>query len=185
MDDEYSKVHRFHGVRPFSLDDEAMIDFLGIGEGMKVLDVGGADGYYSKKFIARGSAVTLVDAYDYNFSELNALGINTIMRNFCSYSESNFDLVFMAHVYHDLVHTCKAKTLENLSKISLKYIGNLDFTKEDFGFGPPISEKLEKEEVVSDMRSIGFMLKKDMDLQYHYLQLFKRNEIWSELRICK
>lgn len=174
MEDDKSQVRKWHGRRPFSINDEAIVDFLGVAKGMKVLDVGGADGYYSKIFRRRGATVTIIDAHDYNSMELKGIGIETILEDFCDFDRGTFDLIFMAHVYHDLVHSCKTKTLENLSKISLKYIGNLDFKKEDFGFGPPISERLEKEQVVKDMRGIGFKLKKDEDIPYHYLQLFEK-----------
>lgn len=174
MADNHSHVRRFHGKRPFEIDDEAVINFLDIRKGMSVLDVGGADGYYSLKIAARGATVTLLDAHDYNFSELNKAGIRTIIKDFCNFHEGNYDIVFMAHVYHDLVHLCKINVLDNLSKITGKYIANLDFTKEDFGFGPPIGERLEKGEVVEHMKTIGFRLKKDVDIPYHYLQLFER-----------
>ncbi|MCL6002360.1 MAG: class I SAM-dependent methyltransferase [Candidatus Thermoplasmatota archaeon] len=174
MEEDNSHIRRWHGRRPFSIDDEAVVDFLGITNGMKVLDVGGADGYYSKMFKSRGATVTIIDAHDYNFRELSRMGIETIQLDFCRLDEGSYDLVFMAHVYHDLVRSCKARTLENLSRISGQFIGNLDFTKEDFGFGPPTSEKLEKKQVVGDMKEIGFKLKKDRDIPYHYLQLFGR-----------
>lgn len=167
-------VRRFHGRRPFDIDDEAVVNFLDISKGMKVLDVGGADGYYSVKIAARGADVTLIDAHDYNFKELNKVGIKTIVKDFCSFNDSKFDLIFMAHVYHDLFHLCDGRTLENISKITGRYVANLDFTKEDFGFGPPVSMRLEKGEVVKHMKSIGFRLKKDMDIPYHYVQLFER-----------
>lgn len=175
MTDNNSHIRRWHGRRPFSIDDEAIVDFLGITKGMSILDVGGADGYYSKRFVARGATVTIIDAHDYDFKELNGVGIKTILHDFCSFDGGNYDLVFMAHVYHDLVHSCKKKTLENLSRVSSKYIANLDFTKDDFGFGPPVSERLTKEEVVRDMRSIGFALERSMDLPFHYLQVFVRD----------
>lgn len=174
MDDHKQHIHRFHGMRPFTLDDEAIMDFLGIENEIGVLDVGGADGFYAKKFAARGARVTVIDNYDYEFSTLNSMGIKTIIQNFCNYSEGTFDIVFMAHVYHDLVLNCKEKTLENLREISPIHIGHLDFVKEDLEFGPPTSIKLEKHEVVSDMESIGYRLKKDTELPFHYLQLFEK-----------
>ncbi len=174
MDDSNAHIHRFNGRRPFELDDEAIIEFLGIREGMSVLDVGGADGFYARKFAARKANVSIIEAHDYNFKDLNALGINTILKDFCSYDKGRFDMVFMAHVYHDLVYYCKEQSLKNLSSISSRYIANLDFTKTDFGFGPPVSMRLDKEEVERDMESIGFVLKKSQDIPYHYLQLFER-----------
>ncbi|MEM0135873.1 MAG: hypothetical protein QXU18_11745 [Thermoplasmatales archaeon] len=174
MEDKNKHVRKWHGRRPFQIDDEYIIDFIGITKGMKVLDVGGADGYYSLKIAERGANVTLIDAHDYNFNELREAGIKTVLKDFCGYSEENYDLVFMAHVYHDLVRICKKKTLENLSKITGKYIANLDFTKQYSGFGPPVEERLEKGDVVEDMMTIGFKLRKDTDIPYHYLQLFER-----------
>jgi SAM-dependent methyltransferase len=174
MNDENRDVHRFHGRMHFSLDEEKVIDFLEIRKGMKVLDVGGADGYYAKKIAARGADVTIIDAHDYNFKELNGIGIRTIQQDFCRDLDETFDMVFMAHVYHDLVLSCKEKTLRNLKRVSTNYITNLDFVKEELRFGPPSSVKLNKAEVVRDMREIGFVLKKETDLPYHYLQLFSK-----------
>ncbi len=174
MDDSNAHINRFSGRRPFELDDDAIIEFLGIGEGMSVLDVGGADGFYARKFAARKATVTMIDAHDYNFKELNALGINTIQKDFCSYDKGRFDMIFMAHVYHDLVYYCRESLLKNLSRVSTRHIANLDFTKTYSGFGPPVSMRLDKEEVERDMKSIGFSLKKSQDIPYHYLQLFER-----------
>jgi len=141
---------------------------------LRVLDVGGADGFYAKKFSARGAKVTVVDNYDYEFSKLNSMGIETIIQNFCNYSGGTYDMVFMAHVYHDLVLNCKERTLENLKEISPANIGHLDFVKEDLEFGPPTSIKLEKHEVAADMESIGYRLVKDTELPFHYLQLYEK-----------
>ena len=174
MGDENGEIHRFHGRRPFTIDEEAMIDFLELKENMTLLDVGGADGYYAKKIAARGLRVTIIDAFDYDFKGLNEIGIRTIRKDFCKELNETFDVVFMAHVYHDLVLSCKEKALNNLKRVSKKYIANLDFIKDDFGFGPPSSVKLDKVEVVRHMKGIGFGLKKETEMPYHYLQLFSK-----------
>jgi hypothetical protein len=174
MEDDFHDIYRFHGRRPFRLDDEGIIDFIGVRENMSVLDVGGADGYYAEKMAARGANVTIIDAHEYNFKELNGKGIRTIQQNFCRGVEGNYSMVFMAHVYHDLVLTCKEKALDALKKVAPIFIANLDFVKEELNFGPPSSIKLSKEEVVRDMESIGFLLKKEKEMPYHYLQLFSK-----------
>ena len=69
--------------------------------------------------LVSGARVTVIDNYDYEFSTMNSMGIKTIIQNVCNYSEGTVDMVFMAHVYHDLVLNCKEKTLENLREISI------------------------------------------------------------------
>lgn len=176
MSDDNHSIHRFHGRRPFSLDEEFILDFLDIREGMRILDLGGADGYYSKKFLSRGASVVLLDAHDYGFGELNKLGIGTVIADFCNYDIERFDMVFMAHIYHDLAHICRDRSLENLSKISMRYIANLDFVKEETSFGPPVSMRLDPDQVTEDMKFIDFRLKKEKNLPFHYLQLFEREK---------
>lgn len=152
-----------------------VVDFLDISKDTKVLDIGGGYGTYSKAFNNNGFKVTLLDSYDYNFKELNDAGIKTIISDFCTFQDGDYDLLFMAHVYHDLVHSCKENVLLNIQRISPKYIVDLDFSKEGFKFGPPKWLRLDKEEVEDDMRTIGFSLKKEKLIPDQYLLLFEKD----------
>ncbi|MGC8533742.1 MAG: class I SAM-dependent methyltransferase [Candidatus Parvarchaeum sp.] len=160
------------------LNDKTIIDFLNIKRGHSVIDIGGRDGFFSKKMLEKTDDVTVLDLNDMYFGELKQAGIKTIKADICDYSSGSFDLVFMSNVYHDLMQECNEKALENIGKIAKRYIAVLDFKPEDTMFGPPVSIRLSKEKVEEDMKSIGFKLIKEKELRYHYLLLFERkNEI--------
>lgn len=158
------------------LNDKTIIDFLDIKKEYRIIDVGGRDGFFSKKMLEKTNDVTVLDLNDMYFDELEKAGIKTIKADICDYSSGSFDLVFMSNVYHDLVQECGDKALKNISKIAKRYIAILDFKPEDTLFGPPISIRLSKERVISDMQSIGFKLVKERELMYHYLMLFERKD---------
>ncbi|MCL5107064.1 MAG: class I SAM-dependent methyltransferase [Candidatus Parvarchaeota archaeon] len=158
------------------LSDKTIIDFLDIKKEYRIIDVGGRDGFFSKKMLEKANDVTVLDLNDMYFDELKKSGIKTIKADICDYSSGSFDLVFMSNVYHDLVQECGDKALKNISKIAKRYIAILDFKPEDTLFGPPVSIRLSKERVISDMQSIGFKLVKERELRYHYLMLFERKD---------
>ncbi|MEM0143967.1 MAG: class I SAM-dependent methyltransferase [Candidatus Parvarchaeum sp.] len=155
------------------LNDPSIIDFLDIKKGYSVIDIGGRDGFFSKKILKKTDNVTVLDLNDLYFDELKKIGIKTIKADICNYSSGLFDLVFISNVYHDLVQECSDKALKNIKKIAKTYIAILDFKPEDTMFGPPVSIRLGKEKVINDMQSVGFRLIKEKELKYHYLLLFK------------
>ena len=158
------------------LNDEDIVDFLDIKTGYSIIDIGGRDGFFSKKMLKKTNNVTVLDLNNIYFDELEKAGIKTIRADICDYSSGSFDLVFMSNVYHDLVQECGDKALKNIRKIAKRYIAILDFKPEDTLFGPPVSIRLSKERVISDMQSIGFKLVKERELRYHYLMLFERKD---------
>lgn len=156
------------------LTDKNIVDFLEIKKGYSIIDVGGRDGFFSKKMLEKTDNITVLDLNDIYFDELKQAGIKTIKADICDYSSGSFDLVFMSNVYHDIVQECGNKALKNINKIAKRYIAILDFKPEDTMFGPPVSIRLSKEKVITDMESIGFKLVKERELKYHYLLLFER-----------
>lgn len=156
------------------LTDKSIIDFLEIKKGYSIIDIGGRDGFFSKKMLEKTDNVTVLDLNDIYFDELKKVGIKTVKEDICDYSAGSFDLVFMSNVYHDLVQECHDKALKNINKIAKRYIAILDFKPEDTMFGPPVSIRLSKDKVINDMKSIGFKLVKEKELKFHYLVLFER-----------
>ncbi|MCL5976042.1 MAG: class I SAM-dependent methyltransferase [Candidatus Parvarchaeota archaeon] len=156
------------------LTDKSIIDFLDIKKGYSIIDIGGRDGFFSKKMLEKSENVTVLDLNDIYFDELKQAGIKTVKADICDYSSGSFDLVFMSNVYHDLVQECRDKALKNINKIAKRYIAILDFKPEDTMFGPPVSIRLSKDKVINDMKSIGFKLVKEKELKFHYLLLFER-----------
>ena len=156
------------------LSDKGIIDFLSIKEGDSVVDIGGRDGFFSKKMLEKTNNVTVLDINDIYFDELEKAGIKTIKADICDYSLDSFDLVFMSNVYHDIAQECSSKALKNINKIAKKYIAILDFKPQDTLFGPPVNIRLSKDRVIKDMQSIGLKLVKEKELKYHYLLLFER-----------
>jgi len=78
----------------------------------------------------------------------------------------------MANVYHGLRRSCRESILNNMAKMSLKYIAILDFNEKRL-FGPPF--RVKKEEVIDDFLSVGFKVVKIKDLEFHYLILFEKS----------
>ena len=156
------------------LDDNYIIDFLDIKTEYNVIDIGGRDGFFSKKMLKKTNDVTVLDINDAYFDELKQVGIKTIKADICDYSSGSFDLVFMSNVYHDIVQECGSKALKNINKIAKRYVAILDFKPQGTIFGPPLNIRLSKDKVINDMQGIGLKLIKDNDLKYHYLLLFER-----------
>lgn len=165
-------MHHFHHGRnsTFAYDINEIVNFLEIKEGMKVADLGAGDGRFSYAFKEKGAVVYAFDVDDYYFKEMQEKGINTVKKNLCEGIDGEFDLVFMANVYHDFVRECKGSILESLRLVA-KSVAILDFNEKRL-FGPPW--RVKKEEAIADMNKIGFELVKQKDLQYHYLLLFKK-----------
>ncbi len=158
-----------HGRRMYDLKE--IVNFLGINKNMDVADLGAGDGYYSREFIKYAKSVTAIDIDDFYFQEMQSMGIRTVKADLCSYSEGEFDLLFMANVYHGLRRSCREDLLKNMKKMSRRYIAIMDFNEKRL-FGPPF--RVKKEEVIQDMDAIGFKLVKAHDLEYHYIILFER-----------
>ncbi|MCL4375941.1 class I SAM-dependent methyltransferase [Candidatus Parvarchaeota archaeon] len=158
------------------LADKDIIEFLDIKNGYSIIDIGGRDGFFSKKMLEKTADVTVLDLNDMYFDELQQAGIKTIKADICDYSIGSFDLVFMSNVYHDLVQECGGKALKNINKIAKKYVAILDFKPQDTIFGPPVNIRLSKDKVINDMQSIGLKLIKEKELRYHYLLLFERKK---------
>jgi SAM-dependent methyltransferase len=156
------------------LTDNRIVDFLDLKKGYSVIDIGGRDGFFSKKMLDKTDNVTVLDLNDLYFDDLKKAGIKTIKADICDYSEGSFDLVFMSNVYHDLVNECASKALKNINKIAKRYIAILDFKPEETIFGPPVSIRLSKETVIENMKQIGLKVIKEMELKWHYLLLFER-----------
>ncbi|MCL4396937.1 class I SAM-dependent methyltransferase [Candidatus Parvarchaeota archaeon] len=156
------------------LTDRNIVDFLEIKNGYSIIDIGGRDGFFSKKMLEKTNDVSVLDLNDMYFDELKQAGIKTIKADICDYSSGSFDLVFMSNVYHDLVQECGNKALKNINKIAKRYIAILDFKPEDTMFGPPVSIRLSKEKVIADLESIHFKLLKEKELKYHYFLFFER-----------
>jgi|YelNatPaOPRAMG01_1025707.scaffolds.fasta_scaffold01962_21 hypothetical protein len=174
MVDEQRTHHHSFGRHSHEADAREAIDFIDIDGKLSVLDIGGGDGVYSKEFVRRGFEVTLLDAHDYNFSELNSMGIKTIRGDFCNYSGHGYDILFMAHVYHDLIHDCRERVSTNIKAIGGRYVAIIDFTKEGIQFGPPKWLRIDKEDVIRDMNSIGYILVRSKDIQNQYILLFEK-----------
>ncbi len=167
--------HGMHHMRRANLlNPKEIIDFLEIKEGEKVIDLGGGDGFFTKEILQRTRDVTIIDAYDGSFNELQSMGIKTIKGDICKYDSDQYDLVYISNVYHDLIHSCKESVLKNIPKIAKKRVAILDFKPEVTSFGPPSWLKISKEYVIRDFEVMGFHLTREKDLKTHYLLMFEK-----------
>ncbi|MCW1312419.1 MAG: hypothetical protein OH338_03235, partial [Candidatus Parvarchaeota archaeon] len=56
------------------LTDKSIIDFLEIKKGYSIIDIGGRDGFFSKKMLEKTDNVTVLDLNDIYFDELKKVG---------------------------------------------------------------------------------------------------------------
>lgn len=168
-------MHHGHGrrMRESAYDLNEIVKFLDIQNDWDVADLGAGDGYFSKEFIKYAKSVTAVDIDDTFFNEMNSLGIKTIKADLCKFSEGNFDLIFIANVYHGIRMECKDSFLNNIKNMAKKYVAIMDFNELRM-FGPPM--RVKKEDVIKDMAKYGFVIYKEKDLKYHYLLIFEKVE---------
>ncbi len=154
-----------------SFDKNEIAEFIGVKDGLSVLDLGAGDGFFSKAFADRGAKVTAIDINDRYFKEMNNAGISTKKADICSFNEGAYDIIFMANVLHDL--DCKKAVASNIYSMAAKNLAIIEF-KEDTPFGPSRDIRLNPEDVRRIFEGVGFRQSKAKELKYHYLIVFEK-----------
>jgi SAM-dependent methyltransferase len=166
--------------------DEVM-DALGIADGAAVADLGAGGGWFTIRLARRVGPNGVVYAEDVQPEMIESitrrvereglpnvkpiLGAPTNPR----LPEAALDAVLIVGVYHEMEDP--VALLKNVAA-ALKprgRIGIIDFTREGFGPGPPMEERVDPERIITDARAAGLALSAREDfLRYQYLLVFTR-----------
>lgn len=158
-------------MRKDSFNDDEIMEFIGVGKGMSVLDLGTGDGFFAKMFADRNAAVTAVDKNDQYFDDMNDAGVSTKKADICGFNEGTYDIVFMANVLHDL--DCKDAVAKSIYSMDKGILAIIEF-KRDAPFGPPVDIRLSPEDVSSIFKAAGFKQSRMKELRYHYIMVFEK-----------
>ena len=163
------------------------MDELRIAEGSVVADLGAGSGWFTTRLAARVGPNGKVYAEDIQSQMLSAIqlrvsreGLRNVQPVLGTPSDprlpaSTLDAVLIVDAYHEMENP--VVLLRNVAA-SLKptgLVGIVDFTKEGFGPGPPMEERVDPEQVIRDARAAGLRLYSRPDiLPYQYLLVFEK-----------
>jgi ubiquinone/menaquinone biosynthesis C-methylase UbiE len=166
--------------------DEVM-DALGIADGSAVADLGAGGGWFTIRLARRVGPNGVVFAEDVQPEMIEAItrrvereGLTNVKPILGAPTdprlpEAALDAVLVVGVYHEVEDP--VALLRNIAR-ALKprgRLGIIDFTKEGFGPGPPIEERVEPERVIKDADAAGLtLLGQERFLRYQYLLVFGR-----------
>jgi len=163
---------------------EKVIAFLGELTNKTVIDIGAGTGYFEFK-IKDTSARLIASDVDERFinyfnERIARIGVKHIVTRKAEYDKppvnpNEADIVFMIDVYH---HIENRDAYFSEVKKGLKAGGKLiiiDFKKGDFEQGPPDAMKIEANQVIEEMKLVGFKLVQEDEetLPYQYMLKFE------------
>lgn len=159
---------------------EKVLAYMGDLSGKKIMDIGAGSGYFSVKFAEAGAQVIAADV-DTGFQnylqkriakdQLEHIELRLLPYNSPKIDKQEVDWVFISNTYQyidDRIAYFKAV------KKGLKEGGQLliiDFFKKELPIGPAMDHKIEKEQVLEELKAAGFVnfeLKEEL-LPYQYV----------------
>ena len=163
---------------------ERVLDLLDLRPDMRVLDIGGATGYFPVRFAKRVPEGVVysadIEPALVNYLTLRARreGLTNLVSLACYPDDpcapEPVDLVFVCDTYH---HVDQRVDYFKRLKEDLRPGGRLvivDFKRGDFPVGPKDDHKLAAEVVIAELAEAGWKLtKKDESLPYQYLLVFE------------
>lgn len=167
---------------------EQIMDALQMAEGGVVADLGAGSGWFSIRLARRVGPNGKVYAEDIQQPMISALklrikreGLENIVQTVLGtpsdpkLPKGILDAALIVDAYHEM--RAPVVLLRNLAT-SLKpkgRIGIVNYTKEGFGPGPPMEERVDPERVIRDAQAAGLRLHSRPDiLPYQYLLVFER-----------
>ena len=164
---------------------EQIMDALYIGEGSTVADVGAAGGWFTVRLARRVGPNGVVYAEDIQSLMIQAIegrvrgeGLRNVKTVFgtaldTKLPEGALDAALFVDTYHEIEQPIAL--LRNVAT-SLKptgLIGVVEFTKDGWGPGPAMDERIDAERVVRDAEAAGLQLvRRETFLRYQYLLVF-------------
>jgi predicted methyltransferase len=168
---------------------EEIMDALQIAEGSVVADLGAGSGWFTIRLARRVLPTGKVYAEDIQQPMVSAMnlrikreGLEKIVTTVLGTASdprlppNALDAVLIVDAYHEMEDP--VVLLRNVGA-SLKpggRLGIVNFTKEGFGPGPPMEERVDPERVIRDAEAAGLRLNSRPEiLPYQYLLVFERS----------
>jgi len=172
---------------------EEIMDALQIAEGSVVADLGAGSGWFTIRLARRVLPTGKVYAEDIQQPMVSAMnlrikreGLEKIVTTVLGTPSdprlppNALDAVLIVDAYHEMEDP--VVLLRNVGA-SLKpggRLGIVNFTKEGFGPGPPMEERVDPERVIRDAEAAGLRLNSRPEiLPYQYLLVFERAKLTS------
>jgi SAM-dependent methyltransferase len=167
---------------------EDIMDKLQMAEGSVVADLGAGSGWFSIRLARRVGPNGRVYAEDIQQPMISALnlrikreGLENIVQTVLGtpsdpkFPKGSLDAALIVEAYYEM--QAPVVLLRNLAT-SLKpkgLIGIVEYTKEGFGPGPPMEERVDPDRVIRDAEAAGLRLHSRPEiLPYQYLLIFER-----------
>jgi ubiquinone/menaquinone biosynthesis C-methylase UbiE len=166
---------------------DRIMDELRIAEGSVVGDLGAGSGWFTVRLASRVGPNGRVYAEDIQPEMFSAIklrvqreGLRNVLPVLGTAADPRFpaaalDAVLIVASYYEMDEP--VTLLRNVAR-SLKptgLLGIVDFTKEGFGPGPPMEERVDPERIIRDAQAAGLKLRSRPDiLPYQYLLVFER-----------
>jgi ubiquinone/menaquinone biosynthesis C-methylase UbiE len=188
---EKEKIHK-HGGKSSQrfLDPVRVLTTIKLSEGDFFMDAGCGDGYLSlaaSKIVGDEGQIFSVDSYqeslDILIEKIQKEGINNINVIAADFTtkipldDDSVDLCMMANVFHGFFFNDEVKEALGEIRRLLKPEGRLaviEFKKIDNTPGPPVSSRMDPDEVRSALEEDGFEYIEEMEVgPYHYVVISK------------
>jgi ubiquinone/menaquinone biosynthesis C-methylase UbiE len=163
------------------------MDALGIADGSVVADLGAGGGWFTIRLARRVGPNGVVWAEDIQPEMIESItrrvereglgNVRTILGTPTDprLPDGAIDAVLIVGAYNEMEDpiTLLRNVAEDLKPKGR--LGIVDFTKEGYGPGPPLEERVDPERIVGDARAAGLkLITQENFLRYQYLLLFGR-----------
>lgn len=167
------------------LNDETILENLGICVGQTILDAGCGNGYMTKKFSRLVGNTGMVYALDLDRGSIENLkkeikkesNIDVLVGDITKMTDlkdSSVDLVYLSTVFH-MFSDSQIEDFENEMNRILKpnaQLAIININKEETPFGPPVEMRSSPEEL---REKLSFVPEKLIEVGEHfYMQLFRK-----------
>jgi ubiquinone/menaquinone biosynthesis C-methylase UbiE len=173
MVEEAEKRHEHRGMSSKGfLDAGKVLRYIGIKEGDRFLDLGCGDGHFSiaaSQAVGKDGLVYAFDVDEESIAQLQSVIAEKKITNIKAsvvditkklpLADESISLAFMSNVLHGLVENGEAdSTLNEIARVT-PYNGKLaivEFKKQESPMGPPLSIRLNPDDVETLARGYGF-----------------------------
>lgn len=146
---------------------DEVIKLMGDLNGKTVMDIGSGTGYFSFRIAEKGAKVICADVDDRFISMIeerkkdegwtdDQIVTRKVPYDSPELAENEVDAVIIVNTYHHIedrdIYFAKVKT--GLKPGGKLY--NIDFFKKELPFGPPVSMKIDEEQVIGELLKAGF-----------------------------
>ena len=198
MVEEAEKRHEHHGKSSKGfLDAGKVLKYIGIKEGDRFLDLGCGDGHFSiaaSQIVGKDGLVYAFDVDEESITQLQREIVEKKITNIKAsvvditkklpLADESISLAFMSNVLHGLVENGEANsTLNEIARVTT-YNGKLaivEFKKQESPMGPPLSIRLNPDDVETLARRYGFSKESVQEVGPHnYAIILRKRWIMTE-----